>query len=121
MGSGGGKWALVGGSGAFWEGATGKFDFARSEAIYDLAINLDVWQLKYFTHRLKSEDKLLILELYFSYELPLTQEVGVTSNEKAPDDCRWFSIEKINEMAERGEIAFNNHEIVQEFEKQILK
>lgn len=117
----GGKWGLVGGSGAFWEGAEGIFDFAQREAVYDLLVTVKLERLKYFIDRVKREGTLLILELYFSYQLGMEQEVKVTGNDKAPDDCCWLSMEAIQAMAKEGKIAFANDEIIKLFEKQFLK
>ena len=111
----GGKWGLVGGSGAFWEGAENPLDFAIREAVYDLKIAVDPERLQYFTEKIKCSRTSLILEIYFSYELEAGQEVEVTGNDKAPDNCRWFSMEEMIAMWQRGEIAFNNHEVLQEF------
>lgn len=109
----GGKWGLVGGTGAFWEGAENLADFARREVIYDLKIDMDLERLQYFAERVKHSRTSLTLEVYFSYELEADKETEVTGNVKAPDACQWFTIEEITAMQQRGEIAFNNYEIIQ--------
>lgn len=109
------KWALVGGTGAFWEGAKNPFDFARCEAVYDLDIAVDVENLRYFTERSECTRKRLGLEVFFSYRLETDKEIKVTANEKAPSDCQWFTLKQVREMAGRGKIAFDNNEILEEF------
>lgn len=111
----GGKWGFIGGTGAFWEGAENPVDFAHREAVYDLKIALNPEKLVQFTEKIKCSQTSLIVEVYFSYELEAGQEVEVTGNEKAPDVCQWFSIEQIRTMQERGEIAFDNCEVLEEF------
>ncbi len=111
----GGKWGLIGGTGAFWEGADSPVDFAYREAVYDLNTHLDPAWFQYFTHKVKRDPASLIFEFYFSYEMEPGRWPPVTTNEKAPDDCQWFSMEEIMAMQQRGEVAFNNHEILQEF------
>lgn len=117
----GGKWGLVGGTGAFWEGAKNPSDFALREAAYDLKITMDPEELKHFTDRIICSRERLILEIYFSYKLEIDQEIEVTGNDKAPDDCRWFSMKRIKEMAKRGKIAFGNEKTLKLFEKQITR
>jgi len=111
----GGKWGLVGGTGAFWEGAENPVDFAHKEAVYDLKISIDSERLQQFAEKTKCSRTSLIVEVYFSCELETGQEVKVTGNEKAPDACQWFSIEQIRMMQERGEIAFDNYGVLEEF------
>lgn len=117
----GGKWGLVGGSGAFWEGAEDPFDFALREAVYDLKVTMRPEALEYFADRIMCSQKRLILEIYFSYKVEANQNIEVTGNEKAPDACQWFSIKEIEEMAEKGQIAFDNNKILRLFEQQILE
>ena len=116
----GGKWALIGGTGAFWEGAENIFDFAQREAFYDLFVSVNLGKLNYFIDRVKRKGMRLILELYFSYRLEANEEVEVTGNKKAPDECRWFSRRELKEAEKGGEIAFDNYQTLKLFEKQIL-
>lgn len=114
----GGKWGLIGGTGAFWEGAESPVDFAYREAVYDLETRLDQAWFQYFTHKVKRGLLNFILELYFSYEMGPGEWPPVTTNKKAPDDCRWFTMEDIRMMQGRGEIAFDNHATIEEFNNQ---
>ena len=113
----GGKWGLVGGTGAFWEGAENPVDFARREAVYDLKIIVEPERLQYFTEKTRCGRTSLILEVYFSYELEAGQWVEVTGNDKAPEECQWFTIAEIREAAKAGKIAFGNDKILESFDK----
>ena len=114
----GGKWGLIGGTGAFWEGAENPVDFAHREAVYDLKISIDPGRLQQFAEKIKCSQANLIAEVYFSCELEAGQGVEVTGNDKAPDICQWFSIEQIRMMQERGEVAFDNYGVLEEFRGQ---
>jgi hypothetical protein len=110
-----GKWALVGGSGAFWEGSKNLIDFAWREAVYDLGASLNPEKLELFTMESSGDSQEITLEIYFSYQMSKEQEVKVTQNPRAPENCGWFSLREIMEMAGRGEIAFDNDKIIRRF------
>jgi hypothetical protein len=113
IGEEGGKWAVMGGVGAFADSQTRK-DFAESELKYDLDIVVDSDWLEPFTPNFSGDQKTLVVEDYFYY-LVYGKEIGVSKREKAPTEGRWFSLEEIKIMAQRGEIAFGNDKMLEAF------
>lgn len=114
----GGKWAILGGSGAFGESGN-RYDFARRELEYDVRLKINPDNLKLLTTLVLClpEDSLLV-EDYFYYRED--GGVQVTGNKKAPARGEWFSIAEIQEMDKRGEVAFDNYKTLQLFRKRIL-
>mgnify|MGYP001565853452 CR=1 FL=1 len=115
-----GKWAILGGSGAFGE-SQNRHDFARRELEYDVRLKINPDNLKPLTTLvLCLPEGYLLIEDYFCYQ----QEGGVqvTENKKAPAEGRWFSMKAIQEMAQNRQIAFDNYKTLKKlFEEQILK
>lgn len=114
-----GKWALVGGSGAF-EVARDPFDFAVRETLYDLNIDIFPEKLEYFSSKANCTQGFLGVENYFSYQVKEDEEIEATGFERAPTEARWFSMEEIGEMAERGEMAFDNDVVLNDFNQKVL-
>jgi len=115
----GGKWAILGGVGAFGE-STNSYDFAKRELKYDVRLRFNPDNLiPLNTLVFCSPDGSLLVEYYFCYRKD--GGVRVTDNEKAPEEGRWFSMEEIQGMAKRGEIAFDNYKTLKLFEERILR
>ena len=115
----GGKWAILGGSGAFGE-SENRRDFARRELQYDIRINFNPERLIHLTTIVLYAPKdSLLIEDYFYYKEDGT--VTLTKNNKALVGGRWFSMEDIEKMARKGEIAFDNYKTLKLFEKQVLR
>jgi len=74
--------------------------------------------LQYFITKTKYKPDSLTVEIYFSYQVGLDKKLEVTENEKAPDDCQWFSMKEIEEMAKDNQIAFDNETAIKMFDIQ---
>lgn len=110
----GGKWGVVGGSGAFEE-SENPIDFALREITYDLTLKPDPDDLVYFTSLVSFHREEATVELYFALQTDLTREINITRNELAPEKAEWFSMDQIKQMAKEGKIAFDNAEILERF------
>jgi len=117
----GGKWAILGGSGAFEESKSPR-DFAKRELKWDIKINkIDCRKLRYFATISKQSQGTLTIENYFYYKYDeKNKKIKVTGKYKSPEKVKWFSIEKIRNSKEECEIAFNNGEILEKFWNEIL-
>lgn len=114
-----GKWAILGGSGAFGESGS-RYDFAKRELEYDVRLKINPDNLKPLTILvLCLPEGSLLIEDYFYYQKD--GGVQITENKKAPAGGRWFPMAEIQEMAENGQIAFDNYKTLKLFERQILK
>lgn len=111
-----GKWGLLGGVGAFGESKS-RWDFTRRELQYDVMIKFDPAALRLFKIIISGDLESLVLEDYLCYDAG-DQQISATDNLKAPEEVRWFSAEEIKRLQGKGEIAFNNFEIIMEFLKQ---
>jgi len=109
----GGKWAILGGVGAFGESESRR-DFARRELQYDVGIEFNEAGLRLLKAVVSGDLESLVLKDYFHYDAG-NEEISATGNPKAPEEVRWFAIEAIREMQDRGEIAFDNYKILEEF------
>lgn len=114
-----GKWAILGGSGAF-EKSKNLRDFAVREVKYDIGIEVDPKELKHFWIIFKQNQDSLIIENYFYYEVGKNNNIRTTDDYKAPERVEWFSIKKITKKEIEGQIAFNNYEVINKFNKEIL-
>lgn len=104
----GGKWAIPGGSGAFGQCANPK-RFAIAELYYDVSFfgrnkEMDFW----FWQRTAGGDE----QTSFVIDVFGCRWDGEaranTHNAEAPTEVSWFAFWQVKEMAERGEIAFDN-------------
>ena len=112
----GGKWAILGGSGAFGE-SDSRLDFARRELEYDVRIEVNPERLEPFTTIIHCNKESLVVEDYFFYREDGKMEVA--RNERAPAEGKWFSMEEIQRMNENGKIAFDNYKILSEFKDEL--
>lgn len=107
-----GKWAFLGGSGAF-ETSQSRENFALQELQYDLNIEVDDARLGLFKTIVLGDRQSLLIEDIFYYEAD--RKIRVSGRERAPEEGRWFSMVEIEEMNERGEMAFDNFKVLEEF------
>lgn len=113
----GGKWGLLGGTGAFEE-SEDRFDFAWRELQYDLGNRVHFGRLEHFNTVLFGDRKFLRVEEIYSYSYKEDEPIWLSGKERAPVEGKWFSIGEIKELNKKGGIAFDNFEIIMEFAKQ---
>lgn len=107
-----GKWAILGGSGAFGESSSRR-DFARKELEYDVKLKYTPEKLEHFHTLVIPTPDGLVIEDYFIYKED--GKVKVSGKEKAPVEGRWFLPEELDVLKGRGEIAFDNYNILREY------
>ncbi len=119
----GGKWAIPGGTGAFKKKESGEptkniLDFVEEEIRYDLGIYISDEELKSYRFSIDLEKKFLTAFFHCNGE-KFKYKKKKTSGD-AIDGYAWFSRLKIEKMDERGEIAFDNGEVLDKFWKEIF-
>ena len=109
-----GKWGISGGVGDFGVSQS-REDFALRELLYDLNIKIDPVKLFFFKTIVYGDRKFLQIEDIFYYEED--GPISVSGRRRVPVEGQWFSAGEIKKMYKRGEIAFDNFEIIIEFLK----
>jgi len=109
-----GKWAIPGGLGGFGESKS-LLDFAKIEVKSDLCISVDTEKLKFFRITPCQNKESLTMFFYCDRD-EYRGEIKV--NKKEIETFEWKSKKEIESI--KGQIAFNNYEILIKFWEEIL-
>lgn len=110
----GGKWGVLGGSGAFPE-SEDPWHFAWRELVYDITLPFAPNELRLWRRAVAGDAKKCVLTDIFAYRLVDGIALANQFNPEAPEAVWWFPLREIKEMGERREIAFDNAALLLEF------